>query len=143
MIQKRVFRIEHDPKDGSIRSCQEVDSKGRNGGIVRYYEALSEAEACSLAKQWWQQRISATSGMRDAKQSTHQSERAAALQRKHEASQARSAAMRERYRTQGNPLYRHILQRFDELGPLAFRAWLASKLPQDEPEQAYVPIAAE
>lgn len=51
MIQKKWFRVEQN-KDGDILSCDEVECKGRQGAIVRYYEAADKAEACSLAKQW-------------------------------------------------------------------------------------------
>lgn len=51
MIQKKWFRVEHQ-KDGSI-SCDEVEAKGKNGAVVRYYEALTKEEACYKAKQWW------------------------------------------------------------------------------------------
>lgn len=50
-MQKKWFRIETDAS-GAILSCDEVDSKGRQGAIVRYYEALTKAEACEKAKEW-------------------------------------------------------------------------------------------
>lgn len=51
MIQKKWFRIETDAS-GAILSCTEVDSKGRQGAVVRYYEALTKADACRQAKEW-------------------------------------------------------------------------------------------
>lgn len=51
MIQKKWFRIETDAS-GAILSCEEVSSKGRQGAIVRYYEALTKADACKQAKEW-------------------------------------------------------------------------------------------
>ncbi len=51
MIQKKWFRIETDAS-GAILSCEEVNSKGRQGATVRYYEALTKAAACSQASKW-------------------------------------------------------------------------------------------
>ena len=51
MIQKKWFRIETD-SEGNILSCEEVSSKGRQGAVVRYYEALDKADACKQAKEW-------------------------------------------------------------------------------------------
>jgi hypothetical protein len=52
VIQKRWFRIET-AKDGSILNCSEVEAKGRSGGVVRFYEAVDAADACSQAKAWY------------------------------------------------------------------------------------------
>jgi hypothetical protein len=55
MIQKKWFRIETDVS-GAIISCAEVDSKGKQGAVVRYYEALTKADACKQAKEWYASR---------------------------------------------------------------------------------------
>lgn len=60
MIQKKWFRIETD-KDGAILSCEEVSSKGRQGAVVRYYEALTKADACKQAKEWQRERANRNS----------------------------------------------------------------------------------
>lgn len=53
MIQKRWFRVGTLP-DGSISSDScEVDVKGKNGTVYRYYEAASLSEACEAAKEWY------------------------------------------------------------------------------------------
>lgn len=53
MIQKKWFRIEH-LKDGSLGEVTEVDTKGRSGSNVRFYEALTKTDACKQAKEWYE-----------------------------------------------------------------------------------------
>jgi len=53
MIQKKWFRIETGA-DGSVLSCVEVPAQGRNGAVVRFYEAADKAAACSAAKEWYE-----------------------------------------------------------------------------------------
>lgn len=53
VIQKKWFRIEHNA-DGSLGAVTEVDAKGRNGSIVRYYESVDAADACRQAKEWYE-----------------------------------------------------------------------------------------
>lgn len=57
-LQKKWFRIEQDA-GGAILSCEEVDSKGRKGAHVRYYEALDKAQACSDAVAWYEKSAAA------------------------------------------------------------------------------------
>lgn len=52
MIQLKWFRVEH-LKDGSLGGVTEVDNKGKNNSIVRYYEAVSAKEACNEACRWY------------------------------------------------------------------------------------------
>lgn len=52
MIQKKWFRIEH-LKDGSLGEVTEVDTKGKAGSTIRFYEALTKADACKQAKDWY------------------------------------------------------------------------------------------
>lgn len=65
MIQKRWFRVESD-KDGNVLSCTSVDIgiKHRRGALIRFYEAVDDADACSQAKQWWERRQGLTSESR-------------------------------------------------------------------------------
>lgn len=56
MIQKKWFRVETG-KDGSVLSCEEVEAKGRSGAVVRFYEAIDKAAACSAAKSWWEDKL--------------------------------------------------------------------------------------
>lgn len=56
MIQKKWFRIETDAS-GAILSCEEVSSKGRPGAVVRYYEALTKADACKQARRWSEEQM--------------------------------------------------------------------------------------
>lgn len=55
MIQKKWFKIEMGA-DGAILSCTEVEAKGKNGSVTRYYEALSKEGACNRAKEWYAHR---------------------------------------------------------------------------------------
>lgn len=52
MIQKKWFCVET-AADGSVLSCTQVEAKGRSGAVVRFYEAVDEADACSQAKEWY------------------------------------------------------------------------------------------
>lgn len=52
MIQKKWFSVEHQP-GGTLGQVREVEAKGRNGSVVRFYEATDKADACSQAAQWY------------------------------------------------------------------------------------------
>jgi hypothetical protein len=53
MIQQKWFRVGIDQKGDISSDSQEVESKGRNGIVYRYYQAVSLADACSQAKAYW------------------------------------------------------------------------------------------
>ena len=47
-----IYRVEV-RKDGSIASCDLVESALKNGGLVCYIDAKTAAEACVKAKTYW------------------------------------------------------------------------------------------
>lgn len=49
------WKVELD-KEGSILSCEAVESKGRSGALIAYIEAETKALACSGAKTWHETR---------------------------------------------------------------------------------------
>lgn len=53
MIQKKWFAVEQHA-DGSLGAVTEAPAKGRNGSVVRYYEAVDAADACAQAKEWYE-----------------------------------------------------------------------------------------
>ena len=164
MLQKKWFRIES-YADGSIASCEEVEVKGRNGSVVRFYEAADNAEACAQASAWFrEQQLRFRSDMKTRSERglclrckkrlvNGACERCAAVKERanvrasgkappvtggaapsHQAGAMHSAAVR-------GHTWQLLLRRFDELGPVAFRAWLVSKIPAMQQDTGVQPIA--
>lgn len=175
MIQKKWFSVEH-LKDGSIGKVTEVEAKGRSGAVVRFYEAADAADACTQAAQWFArsraQSAAANRRRRDARRADAlctdcggtptpgfvrcegcRNRSAADMRLSRQGVNRRGPLLspEEAYaRYRSNPTVRlaTVLRRFDALGPVAFRAWLVSKIPamqqtQGEwhPPLAYEPMA--
>ena len=188
MIQRKWFWIEHLP-DGGIGRTGESETKGRNGSVIRYYEAVDLADACAQAQQWWARKkqtnaefsarrrkerfargLCESCGQRPIEQSKTQKNRWGGLSVRHhkvakkcrecmdrtaelslerrrglrpanhpDANTAYAKALEWRERAAAKAIakagsstgivYLRMLTKFDELGAVAFRAWLVSKIP--------------
>lgn len=172
MIQKKWFSVET-LKDGSVGKFCEVEAKGRNGSVIRFYEAIDAADACSQAKDWHSRRKARDNKLRADKREELRAtgvcfrcrkkpmvnaswcaecrDKANLLRRQLRRGERpvsvprlsaddafarekeRNARDRERMKEKHGSaaVYRYVilLEKFDRLGPGAFRAWLVSKIP--------------
>lgn len=151
MIQKRWFSVET-LADGSIGKVCEVEAKGRNGSVVRFYEAVDKADACSQAKSWheadkarrrsaYSDRVSANPGActlhprhpkkcPKCKEQRRRIKTGECAKRRTEVSAEellKAKKIRDRISAEART-WVSLLSRFDALGPVAFRAWLVSRI---------------
>ncbi len=60
------WRVELD-RDGSIKTCSEIEYASTPERYVRFIQASTRVEACSVAKEWWARRSSRSSACSQAR----------------------------------------------------------------------------